>query len=737
VLGAFSYAAVILSHNITAFLFSLLLGAYILYWGVVSGRWKWCGQALAAMALAVGMTAFFWFPSLYDTRWVQIHALQKGTFDFHDHFLDLRNLFALSVPIDSGSHNPYMPFNLGMAQVFLAAMGLAAAGWRLIRRDVAGVAMGAHVIFFLALLLLCILLMLPVSTPIWERVPLLAFVEFPWRLLGLAALATAGMAGASITIWRGRWANLALAVSLLIILGDALVFTYPRHPFRSYQDISVQDIVREEKSSGVIGTAAGNEYLPLWVTQFPFTSPLVTAYLNGEEAEKFDYGRLTAGARASLLTASPSSVSYQLENTEPFQARFFTFYFPGWRAEVDGKAAELAPEEGSGLITLLVLPGKHQVRLFWAEIPHRLAADGLSALSLLLLVVIAGASWIAGRRQTPRMPLPTGDDLSGRTAVLLGGFLLVLLVVKQGRIDPHTDWFRQESPPGQVIGCPHPLQVNLGGLVQLLCYEVEPTSLRPGDALRVTTFWEAQQKLTENYSSFVRLVAPDGQVWAQSDHTNPGDLPSTNWFKTWYVRDEHLVRLPPQAPPIEYTVQAGLYNPRDGQQLTITLPTGSTVDAVDLQPVRVRPLHPPNLRGLLPGTVYRFGDSLTLLGYRWQERQVPAGASLRLVLYWRAERQMDENYTVFAQVLDAQNRIWGQKDGWPVDGLYPTSRWQKGEIVEDERLIPIQSATPSGQYRLVIGLYQLETLQRLEIVGPAGVVPDRALPLEPPVEIRP
>jgi len=597
--------------------------------------------------------------------------------------------------------------------------------------------MGAHVLFFLALLLLCIFLMLPVSTPIWERVPLLAFVEFPWRLLSLAALATAGLAGASMTIWRGRWANLALAVSLLLLLGDALVFTYPRHPFRRYQDISLQDMVREEKSSGVIGTAAGNEYLPLWVTQFPFTSPLTSAYLNGEEAERFDYGRLPAGARASLLTAAPSSVSYQLESAEPFQARFFTFYFPGWRAEVDGQAAELAPEEGSGLITLPVPPGKHQVRLFWAEIPHRLAADVLSALSLLILVLIAGVAWVVGRRQTSPVTLQTGDDLSGRTAVLLGAFLLVLLVVKQGWIDPHTDWFRQESPPGQVLGCPHPLQVNLGGLVQLLCYAVEPTILRPGDTLRVTTFWEAQQKLTESYSSFVRLVAPDGRVWAQSDHAHPGDLPSINWFKTWYVRDEHLLHLSPQALPIEYAVQTGLYDLQSGQRLTVTLPTGNVVDAVDLQMVRVHPRQPPDLRSLLPGTAYRFGDSLTLLGYRWQERQVPAGASLRVTLYWRAERQMAENYTVFAQVLDAQNRIWGQKDGWPVGGLYPTSRWQKGEIVEDERLIPIQSATPPGQYRLVIGLYQLETLQRLEIVGTAGPVPDRALPLEPPVEIRP
>ena len=54
---------------------------------------------------------------------------------------------------------------------------------------------------------------------------------------------------------------------------------------------------------------------------------------------------------------------------------------------------------------------------------------------------------------------------------------------------------------------------------------------------------------------------------------------------------------------------------------------------------------------------------------------------------WQALAPLEEDYTVFVQVLDSEDNIVGQVDSWPVQGTFPTGRWQPGEVVEDPYLV--------------------------------------------------
>jgi hypothetical protein len=66
----------------------------------------------------------------------------------------------------------------------------------------------------------------------------------------------------------------------------------------------------------------------------------------------------------------------------------------------------------------------------------------------------------------------------------------------------------------------------------------------------------------------------------------------------------------------------------------------------------------------------------------------------------------------------------GQVDSWPVQGTYPTSQWQVGEVVEDKYMVQLAAELPPGQYRLQVGWYLLATLQRLPVVDEAGTAVD-------------
>jgi hypothetical protein len=123
---------------------------------------------------------------------------------------------------------------------------------------------------------------------------------------------------------------------------------------------------------------------------------------------------------------------------------------------------------------------------------------------------------------------------------------------------------------------------------------------------------------------------------------------------------------------------------------------------------------PPTIQHPLKATL---GNQVQFLGYDLDTVSIKPGQTMHLTLYWQALAEMDESYTVFTHLLDKEDRIWGQKDSVPVEGTLPTCCWVKDEIIADEYEIPIQPDAPLGQYVIEIGMYQLETGQRLEVRG--------------------
>jgi len=57
--------------------------------------------------------------------------------------------------------------------------------------------------------------------------------------------------------------------------------------------------------------------------------------------------------------------------------------------------------------------------------------------------------------------------------------------------------------------------------------------------------------------------------------------------------------------------------------------------------------------------------------------------------------------------------VVAQSDSPPVSGSYPTSCWEPEEVVTDLRHIALPASLSPGQYRLLAGLYRLETMERL------------------------
>ena len=131
--------------------------------------------------------------------------------------------------------------------------------------------------------------------------------------------------------------------------------------------------------------------------------------------------------------------------------------------------------------------------------------------------------------------------------------------------------------------------------------------------------------------------------------------------------------------------------------------------------------HPLNLR---------MGDEIALVGYGLADSQVRAGDVLQLTLFWQALGEIGERYKVFTHVLDGRSFIVGQRDAEPGGGARPTTTWQEGEVFADNYGVLVLPATPPGEFQLEIGMYSLETGERLSVTSDGETVGDRVL-LEP------
>jgi len=690
--------------------------------------------ALAALALALGLTAFFWLPALHEKRWVQLDLLTKGFFDFRYHFLSLGELLAPSLPLDTAASNPYMPFNLGTAQVFLSLMAVLA----LLAHFGLGREEKSHLLFSFTSLILCVFMMLPASTPLWEHVPFLAFTEFPWRLVGLAGLFTALPAGMSLRLLTGWicsrpipnpppgvrcFAFIALALGLILVPATVFVYLYPRQPFIEYPDPTPADIVEFELESHAWGTTSGSEYLTIWLTEKPEDSPLLPLYRAGQPISKLDSQHLPDTVQAEMLSHSVVSDSYRFTSPQAFTARFNTFYFPGWRAYLDGEERDIQISQPHAFIEVSIPPGEHTLLLRFEDTPVRLLANGLSLAALLVTLIISRITSTASPTAYP-LPPPSRstDDVSWSQALSLCVVILALFAVKEAFIDPYTSWFRKHSPLPTVLGAQRAAQINLGDKVLFLGYDLADEAVRQGEDLHLVLYWQAQQPLEKQYSVFAHLDAPPNYItWAGSDNLNPGGLPTSRWAPALYTRDEHTIPIPADLPPVEYLLQVGLYDKVTKERLPILSEGGQPAgDSIPLQRVHVLRAKPIHVRRLPHQDGSLLGGKIELLGYELEEDPIQRGGALELTLYWQAREEIQQSYIVFTHLLDGEGNKQGQQDGIPVEGMYPTSSWLAGQVVEDKRHVPIGATAPAGSYRIAVGMYELDSLERLEAVDADG-----------------
>lgn len=111
------------------------------------------------------------------------------------------------------------------------------------------------------------------------------------------------------------------------------------------------------------------------------------------------------------------------------------------------------------------------------------------------------------------------------------------------------------------------------------------------------------------------------------------------------------------------------------------------------------------------------GNAIRFLGYSVETQNPKPGGALTLVLYWESLALLDVDYTIFVHLRDSNNVSRVGADHQPYEGAAPTTRWKVGAVIKDVVKIDIPADLPPGEYQVAVGMYRLDTLERLPVTG--------------------
>jgi hypothetical protein len=338
-------------------------------------------RALLALALGVGLAAFYWMPILLEWDLVAAERAFDGFYEYESHFVGPGEL------VGGYTRDTAVPLTLGPILPGLVAINAVVL---VLRRRELSRAQAAAVSLGFAALAATVFLMTEASALLWARLPLLPLLQFPWRLLALVTVLAASLAGAMLP-WRREGPRAAV---LACLVGASLLSS--RDWAASARDPelrNLRDVAAVEATN--VAPDVMNEWMPRDALEVPEQrlAALPTA-TSGGSVEGFERSQGTLRAQVKAERSAAVVLPH--------------YAFPvGWTATLAGAPIEIGTSP-RGLMRFALPAGTNgELEVRFSITPMRKAGLWVSGLTLLgggllLLASRPGLSRPPARKGRPR-----------------------------------------------------------------------------------------------------------------------------------------------------------------------------------------------------------------------------------------------------------------------------------------------------------------------------------------------
>jgi hypothetical protein len=366
------FAAIWLSNAPAGVMASYAMAMLFAWAALTEKSWQPLWRGAAGLALGFGLTSVYLVPAAYEQRWVNIsQALASG-------LTPAQNF--LYTTINDPEHNLFNWIASSAAILMMVMTGIAGTmAHRAARNE--DDRSGSKKLWTVLLLLSAAasILMIRPSVFLWEHLPKVRFVQFPWRWMGTLALPYAYFLGAAIARRRSGW---IWSAAIIAIVGGTATFLV-QNAWWDTEDIPV---LRAAIASGQ-GFEGTDEYDPIGDDRYnlPEREPQVEILL----AEGSEGGTPKAEVRILRWTAEEKEL--QVTSDKPVRVALRLLNFPAWRVEVNGVTVNPQQVEEPSQMVAPVPAGVSRVRVHFDSTYDRRLGGDLSIVSLLVLLVM---SWV-------------------------------------------------------------------------------------------------------------------------------------------------------------------------------------------------------------------------------------------------------------------------------------------------------------------------------------------------------
>lgn len=369
ILFSLSLTLLVLTHNLSVILFSLVLAIWIVARLTFERKWSFLPWIIVAGIISLCLSAFYWLPAFVESPLVRLDTTTVGYFDFRAHFVTVPQIFLSQYWGYGGStwgNGDGLSLAVGPVQ-WIAALcifvSIAISYFK--TKKIAQTS--TYAILLSAVGFLYLLLMHNKTAPFWEAFsPVMKYIQFPWRFLGVSLFSLSLSIGVLPILFKKR---ATFIVCTLVFMAIALNTQFFREDlWRSVTDTQMQtgDMWVEQTRASI------GDYWPIY-------GPIPSNFRQFDSAEVAETIRRSNHLEFAVSTSSATERDVELPAT----------YFPGWTAQVDNEDREVMPSE-QGLIAIKLSGADDTVTLNFINTPIRSAANITSLLGIVMMGMIFG-----------------------------------------------------------------------------------------------------------------------------------------------------------------------------------------------------------------------------------------------------------------------------------------------------------------------------------------------------------
>lgn len=366
-----------ISHNIMIMLLTPLIGILILinYFHHNLSRTHLLYLVLS-LILGITLSSYFIIPMILEKTLVHSQTLTQDYFDFRAHFASINQLFFEPSFWDNGASvdgpNDGLSFQVGTVHwilLIICTIGLLVS---IIKSK-----FDYHntiVALFTFVSWIAIFFTHAKSVRVWELIPYLSYVQFPWRLLGIAMISIP----ISISLFLSRFKIHQLPVIFITIIAIIIYFPFQK-PFEYSPNLTNEYFFTNPKlqqsSFGAI-----RDYLPMTVTDLDVKNDHQVVIINPNSN---GYGN----SDNFIYRTNYWSVDVEINDQSGAEIIIPVHLFPGWIVTIDGQPVPIKPTQDTGLISFDLPKGKFIIN-GWLKSTHIQNIANLISLASLVLIIL-------------------------------------------------------------------------------------------------------------------------------------------------------------------------------------------------------------------------------------------------------------------------------------------------------------------------------------------------------------